>query len=201
MKPIMTDERINDNNTIREILKKLDVRANAKLTDHEKYVMTKYNLERDGKDLRTAFGAYKNTIEIERRTQSWTAGKHHGTWSKVDFVGYFTSPERRYAKAISGSFLNRHTFQENQRMAEERAFRRKTLSAHKAKREMDSAKRSLLKIDERYDEKRKRLMEELMNLDTEKKEEKKRSAECYKYRYEKYKKICKTMGNSVDILA
>ena len=76
---IMTEERKNDNETIKEIIQKTRLRANAKLTDREKEIMTKYNLERNGGDLYSSKNHYKNTFALERNMHfhryNWT---HHG---------------------------------------------------------------------------------------------------------------------------
>lgn len=198
---IMTDERQHDNDTIREIVRKLNVRVNARLTEDEKSVMDKYNLVRDFGGLRSAIDTTRSTYEANVRTYRTSRHDHCGNWKKVDFVGYFTAPDRTYARYIKRYRCYEGTFQEKRKRIEEEAFREKTNNVFWAKYKANSSKKRLLCVDETFEDKKRKLLEELMNLDNERKEEKKRRAAEYKVNYESYKKLCETLGNKIDILA
>lgn len=195
---IMTEERQHDNDTIREIVRKLNVRVNAKLTDHEKSVMEKYSLERDCGGLRSITDKTRSTYEPNART--YRRYDHCGSWGKVDFVGYFTAPDRAYARYIN-KYSYRMTFQENRRHIEVNAFREKTDKLFRAKYKANDSKKMLLCVDETFENKKRRLLEELANLDKERKEEKHRRAAEYKANYASYKKLCEAPVKEIDILA
>lgn len=94
----MSDDDRHDSDILKQIYQKTQGRANAALTQEEKDVLKKYNLERVPymKNIRSSEGPYKNPIFNDREFQSsydWNTGKR--TPPKSDKINYADRARKR----------------------------------------------------------------------------------------------------------
>ena len=94
----MSDEDRHDSDILKQIYQKTQGRANAALTQEEKDVLKKYNLERVPyiKNIRSSEGPYRNPIFDDREFQGsydWNTGKK--TPPKSDKINYADRARKR----------------------------------------------------------------------------------------------------------